>query len=203
MTSDHSVTIWLGRLEEGDSQAAQQLWQRYYAQLVALARNKLGHAPRGMMDEDDAVQSAFDSFYRGVEKGRFPQLTDRGDLWQVLVMLTARKAINQRKHVGRQKRGGGKVRGESVLRDPDGANDERGLEQGGGAEPTPDFAAEVAEEFRGLLDRLDDHALRLIAFFKFEGRTNAEIATSLDCSVRAVERKLRLIRETLEQDGVD
>ena len=48
--------------------------------------------------------SAFDSFCRGAEQGRFPRLEDRDDLWQVLVMITARKVCDLKEHEGRRKR---------------------------------------------------------------------------------------------------
>ncbi len=38
------------------------------------------------------------------EAGRFPRLADRGDLWQILVMLTARKAWRRIRHEQRDKR---------------------------------------------------------------------------------------------------
>ena len=43
--------------------------------------------------------SPFGSILRGIEEGRFKRLDDRDDLWQVLAMLTVRKAINQRKRL--------------------------------------------------------------------------------------------------------
>lgn len=197
--SEGSVTLWIDQLKAGNTKAAADLWNRYYARLVVLARDKLAGAVRRAVDEEDVALNAFASFCRGVEEARFPRLTGRDDLWQLLVMLTARKAINQRKHLRSLKRGGGKARGESAIEPADGEI-QRGLEQVIGIEPTPQFAAEVAEEFRNLLGRLEDDVLRLIAFFKFEGRTNPEIAASLDCSLTSVERKLRLIRRHLAED---
>ena len=40
---------------------------------------------------------------------RFPDLEDRDDLWQLLCVLTVRKAINLVKHEGRRSRGGGRL----------------------------------------------------------------------------------------------
>ena len=37
---------------------------------------------------EDVVVDAFDSLCRGVQAGRFPNLDDRDDLWQVLMLLT-------------------------------------------------------------------------------------------------------------------
>ena len=63
-----------------------------------------------------------------------------------------------------------------------------------GDEPTPAFAAQVAEECQRLLDRLGDETLRRIAVWKMEGFTNDEIAGQLDCSPRTVTLKLQAIR---------
>jgi DNA-directed RNA polymerase specialized sigma24 family protein len=190
MDAPRSVTFWLRQLEAGDPAAAQPLWERYFAQLVRLASVRLHGARRGMADEEDAALSAFDSFCRGAAAGRFPQLIDRNNLWSLLVTLTARKAIDLANHEGRLKR-----RGRGGSPPPGDAEGERGLEQVAGREPTPAFAAQVAEEYRRLLEQLDDGELRDIAVWKMEGDSNAEIARKLGCAEVTVERRLRLIRK--------
>jgi DNA-directed RNA polymerase specialized sigma24 family protein len=189
-TSSESVTDWISRLKVGDQAAAQRLWERFFARLVEFARKKLRYIPRRAADEEDVALSAFDSFYRGVERGWFPQLSDRDDLWQVLVVLTERKAINLMHHERRQKRGG-----ESVCDyQPDSSTVRAGLEHIISREPTPEFAVQLAEEFQRLVDRLGNAELRSVALWKMEGYTNDEIATKLGCVERTVERKLRVIR---------
>src|SRR5438094_48780 len=152
MASKGSVTRWVGQLQAGDQGAAQQLWERYFRRLVGLARKKLRDTPRRAADEEDVALSAFDSFCRGVARGRFPQLRDRDNLWALLVRITARKAINLAQHERRQKRGGGRVVNDAT---PCGAADSSGagspIDQIVGREPTPAFAAMVAEEYRLLL----------------------------------------------------
>jgi hypothetical protein len=88
MSSEHSVTHWIDQLKAGDQAAAQKLWEGYFHRLVRLARTKLQGAPKRAADEEDVALSAFDSFCQGVERGRFPQLADRDDLWRLLVTLT-------------------------------------------------------------------------------------------------------------------
>lgn len=193
-----SVTLWMRQLQAGDTDAAQPLWERYFAELVRLARARLRGARCGLADEEDVALSAFDSFCRGVGAGRFPQLSDRNNLWSILVTLTARKAIDLANHEARQKRGGGRVVGESALAE----DEERGLEQVVGAEPTPAFAAQVAEECRRLLALLDTGELRTLATWKMEGYTSAEIADKLGCAEVTVERRLRLIRKRWEKEAV-
>jgi hypothetical protein len=59
---------------------------------------------------------------------------------------TARKAYRLLRDAARHKRGGGKVKTEADLPDPEEADDEGSLAQVVGREPTPEFAAQVAEE---------------------------------------------------------
>ena len=165
----HSITGWLGELKEGDQAAAQPLWEQYFSKLVTVARAKLRRMRRSAADEDeeDAAFSAFNSFCDGAARGKFPQLADRDDLWRLLVVITARKAMAQANRDGRQKRGGGRVVEEAVLFGRDGRRPRRdsmaGLERIAAAGPTPEFAAMMAEECRSLLDALDDDSLRQVA----------------------------------------
>ena len=61
-------------------------------------------------------------------------------------------------------------------------------------EPTPEEAAELADECRRLLDSLQEPELRQIALWKVEGYTHEEIAARLDCVPRTIERKVSRIR---------
>ena len=195
MSSRGSVTHWIDLLKAGEHAAAQPLWERYFPRLVAKARARLRTTPRRAADEEDVALAAFDSFFRRAKQGKFPQLLDRNDLWQVLVMLAARKAVDLARHESRQKRGG---RGEEAL---GATEDEAGaMAQVVGDEPTPEFAAQVAEECARLLDLLGDAELRQLALWKMEGDTNGEIAERLGCVERSVERKLRVIRGLWEKE---
>jgi RNA polymerase sigma factor (sigma-70 family) len=191
MSSDGSVTRWLGRLHAGDPAAAQQLWERYFRRLVGLARARLRGAPRRAADEEDVALSAFDSFCRGAEQGRFPRLADRDSLWRLLVTITARKAAHQVRDERRQKRGGGA----SPVADVEAA-----LAEALSREPNPEFAAGVADEYRRLLDRLGDRDLQAVALLRLEGYSVEEVAAELGCAPRAVKRKLALIRTVWEKE---
>jgi DNA-directed RNA polymerase specialized sigma24 family protein len=191
-----SVTRWLGDLKGGDPRAAQRLWQHYFARLAHLARRKLrqAHRPPAVADEEDAALSAFNSFCRGMAAGRFPQLDDRDDLWRLLVALTERKATDLLRHAGRRKRGRGRVHREADLIANGNAAGSGDLDRLIGHEPTPEFAALVAEHYRLLLDVLGDDELCRIATWKLEGYTVDEIATKLGCARRTAARRLELIR---------
>jgi DNA-directed RNA polymerase specialized sigma24 family protein len=191
-----SITHWIGALKAGEHAAAQALWERYFDRLVHRARAQLRALGRqgGDSDEEDAALSAFDSFCAGMARDRFPQLDDRDDLWRLLVALVARKVVDQARHRRRQKRGGGRVLDEAALGGPDTGAGPTALDALIGPEPTPAFAALVAEEYRRLLEGLGDETLRRIALRKMEGYTLEEIAAELGCARRTVVNKLHLIR---------
>ena len=190
MPSGGSVSRWIGGLEGGDPRAIEQLWQRYFQRLVGLARVKLRDLPRQMADEEDVALSAFDSFCRNAEGGRFPKLTDRDSLWRLLVVITARKAAHLRRDETRQKRGGG-------------AADAGLISEIVSREPSPEFAAEVAEECKRLLQCLGDPQLIALAQWKMEGYTVEEIAARLGYAPRSVKRKLQMIRMIWQKEVGD
>ena len=197
MSSTGSVTRLIRRLSERDQATFQKLWDAYYLRLVRLARRNLRSLAQAAADEEDLALSAFNSFFRCAVEGRFPQLADRDDLWQVLVLLTRRKAINLVKHERREKRGGGRVVSESALP----AEDEgRAFAELIGREPDPAFAAQVAEECQRLLALLEEPNLREVAVLKMEGHTNQEIADKVGRSLPTVELRLRRIRKLWEKE---
>jgi DNA-directed RNA polymerase specialized sigma24 family protein len=202
MAASGSVTGWIDRARQGDEQAAGQLWQRYFHQLVTLARAALRGAPRRAADEEDVALSAFDSFCRGVEQGRFPDLNDRDNLWRLLVVLTQRKAAHLKRDERRLKRGGGGVLDQAALARAAGVEqDQADFDCAIAEDPTPAFAAQMGEQCERLLRQLDAYGLRGLAVAKMEGYTNAEIAAQLGCCISTVERRLQLIRRLWTESG--
>ena len=185
--TDGSVTRWISALKQGDQAAVSGLWESYFRRLVGLARARLRDVPRLIADEEDVALSAFDSFCRRARAGQFRSLHDRDDLWQILALITVRKAIHLRKYEGRQSRGMGRIRSLTELT-------REGLETIGGDEPTPELAAQFIEQFQRLMEQLGDSSLRSVVTFKLEGYTNDEIAARLGCVTSTVERKLARIR---------
>jgi DNA-directed RNA polymerase specialized sigma24 family protein len=194
MSSLSPVRIWVAQLRDGDPQAAQQLWNTYFLRMVKVARCKLHKSPGRMADEEDVALSAFKSFCRGAQDGRFPQLQEQADPWPLLLALTTHKAIDLVRYERRVKRGGPGQQTARPASFSEAPAVERGLSQLVGKEPDPQVAVEVAEECQDILDRLSDTILRAIALWKVEGFTTEEIAAKLGCTTRTIERKLQLIR---------
>lgn len=191
MSAEGSITRWIHDLRQGDGSAAEQLWSAYFGRMVEVAARRLSAAGRSA-DDEDAALSAFKSFCLGARAGRFPQLTDRDNLWPLLLAITSHKCVDQIRRATRQKRGGttGPVAAE--------------LDLITGREPSPELIAEVGEQLDHLLVTLDqtgDATLRKIALWKLEGETTEAIAERLHCARRTIERKLRVIECVWDRDA--
>jgi DNA-directed RNA polymerase specialized sigma24 family protein len=203
MSSAGSVTRLIRRAETGDGEAARILWTRYWPRLVGLARRKLRGKHPCTANEEDAVGSALAAFFIGAARGQFTQLHDREDLWHLLVKITRNKVGHLLKYENAQKRNpdmgaAGTPRHEAPLIPPE----EIDLEQAVDPCCAPDVVVAAEEEANRLLALLGDDTLRSIAVWKWEGYANEEIAVMLSCSLRTVERKLKLIRKLWAREGV-
>ena len=171
--------------------AVRLIWDRYFRDLLTLARNNLDKRIRLRMSAEDVAQSMFKSFCLRQERGEF-DLTGRDELWRLLVTITIRKARNAAKAQRREKRD---IAREQTLS----GGDEAGsagwlLEQMEAADPSPLEAVVLNEALERRLQVLANPELRQIALWRLEGHSNREIAGRLDCTERSVERKLGRIR---------
>jgi DNA-directed RNA polymerase specialized sigma24 family protein len=196
MQPEGSITHCVSLLRHGDGDAVRVLWERYYPRLVRLARDKLTAAARRVGDEEDVALSAMDRFCRAAQEGRYPELADRDGLWRLLLRITTRCALDRARRERAQRRGGGV----GPARGMPAAATVESLSALSADEPSPEFAAEMAEACRGLLERLPDADLRTLAVAKLEGYGNQEAAELLGCSLRTVERRLQLIRHLWREE---
>lgn len=189
-----SVSQWIAGLKAGDAIAAQELWDRYYPEVCRLARQMLGSTPRSVSDEEDAGASVLKDIVMGAAAGRFAKLTNRDELWWLLVTITKQKAVNQQRYENRQKRGAGRVRNESDLSRP-GEETLFRLQELMDSTPTPEFLTCMNEEHARLMALLRDDVLRQVAGLRLQGYSNEEISQELQISPRSVIRKVNLIRD--------
>lgn len=200
MPGDEPVTSWFRQLEAGDEHAAHLLWQRYYRELIELARTRLGATPRRIFDEEDVALSVMRCLYEGAARGQYSGLANRRELWRLLAIITARKVIAKQRLLNKQKRGGGRVRGDSALNGNSFGRSREGFDQFRSDAASPEVLAIAAEEFQRLMALLDDDRLRQIAQFKLEGYTNEEIGDRIGLTCRSIERKLQKIRQAWAEE---
>jgi RNA polymerase sigma factor (sigma-70 family) len=196
MPETNNVSHWIERVKDGDSAAANRIWQHYFDRLVRSVRRRLHGQNRAVSDEEDIVLSVFDSFYAAAEKGRFPDLSDRDDLWRLLLRMSARKVIDKSRHDRRQRRGGGvKIH---LL-----GGDDKTIIEAIGNEPSPEMVLMMQESVEHFFSHLRVGHLQELAVAKLEGYSNAELAQRFGCSERTIERRLHLIREKCQQEWLE
>ncbi len=181
MEDPGSVTRHLKALKESDriafDAAVRALWERYFNEMARRAQARLGNAPRCVNTGEDVALSAFFSFVDRAARGKFPCLTDRHELWRLLIRITACKAARQYRRPPPCTRNGVEI-ARLVSSDA-----------------SPDVLAMMEEELTRLRQALRPDC-QDVADRKLEGYTNQEIAEELGWSTRKVERKLSIIRDT-------
>jgi DNA-directed RNA polymerase specialized sigma24 family protein len=195
MSEPQSVSMLIDLLQaEDDSWAQNELWQRYYENLACRVAQKLSRRFCGSADEEDIALSAMDSFFRGMQEGRFPELDSRKQLWNLLLTIAYRKAIKHQKREQSAKRGGGNVQNEASLLPANPLESEirfEAIDTG----PTEEEMALAAEE---MTEDLPDPTLRTIAVRRLQGYTDKEIGRQLGVAERTVIRKRQRIQAIWE-----
>lgn len=178
-----SVTVFFHLVCGGEPDAVQPLWDHYFPRLIRLAERTLSDKNQRMAGADDAVQSAFVSFWQRANDMARDGSFHRENLWAMLSVMTVRKARKQLRRESARKRGG-ELR--HVALDE---NLETPLSNAFDALSPQEFDVH-SEELMMMLDE----SLRPFVVMKLMGNTNREIASTRKCTERTVERKLRLVR---------
>lgn len=173
------------RLQRGDADAVQKLFNDYSERLVDLAGRNIHPALLKRFDGEDVVQSVFRTFFRRQEAGRF-QIEHSQQLWRLLVTLTLCKTRSHaRKHTADRR----DAQADQPLSDQQKLFDR---------EPSQEDALALWEEIDLVIDGLPEKTGEIIAM-RLEGCHKSEIADNLGVSRQTVHRILNLIQERLEQ----
>lgn len=186
MSRDASVTMWINAVRQGDASAAEHLWRRYFQQLMAQARVRMTNVDRSGYDEEDAAISTFHILCSKLQEGHYASLSDRDELWQLMLTVLIRKVGRRIKYQQASKRSSART-GQVVF----------------SVDELPAATSdEISEECFELIALLNDSNLEQVALLKFEGYTNEEIAAKLNRTRRTIQRMLNLIR-SLWQEALD
>jgi RNA polymerase sigma-70 factor (ECF subfamily) len=174
-------------LRSGDQAAAVLVVQKYSRRLIGLAASRLPTPVRAKEDEDDAVQSAFKSFFNRQKKGEF-EPEDWDELGTLLTYLTVCKVDRRiRKYLAGKR----DVRREASAapRDDDGPSWDAA-----GPDPTADEKAAAEDTLRELLKKLDPTDQEILTL-RLQGFQVAEIAARVGKDERTIYRVLASVRE--------
>jgi len=195
-SENYSISQELDEIKQDDEAAIAALWDRCYPALARFAEKRLeelGVQQRAFNGEDVAA-SAMLSFFRAVQRNRFPMLDSEDGLFRLLRRITIRKVIDRKRKNQTLKAGSGDVRGESAFGSNLDSGTSPGIDGVQGESPAPEWIVIMEEECQKLFTSLQDEELQSVAHFRLEGYSNSEIATRLGCAVATVERRLKEIR---------
>jgi RNA polymerase sigma-70 factor (ECF subfamily) len=184
MPEPTSTQVLLHRVQTGDNEALNELYNRYLMRVLAAVRARLGAELRGKLESWDVVQDALLASLKNVRT--FDQ-TSEGAFLNWLAKVVENRIRDQLDYFRAQKRdhrlerplaGARSVESSAPLDIP-----ERGCV------PTPSRALILSEDLARLekaMDQLPEESRELIVAVKIEGRTYQEIAEATGKSPEAV-----------------
>jgi hypothetical protein len=187
-----SVSYWLKELKTGDSLAVEAIWYRYYQRVVELASRKMKVNPDRAVDGEDIAQLAMHRFCTNATLGCYPNLDDREQLWDLLVVFTLNRIRKHLRACNRLKRSGLHTQvfefsQLEVLKDLQ----------------TPEAPTIMADMVDAWLKRLDQEdpsgQLKQIAIWSMDGISGSDIARILKKRKSFVLHQIRLIRLLWEE----
>jgi DNA-directed RNA polymerase specialized sigma24 family protein len=187
-----SVSHWLRELRTGDDQAVEAIWNRYYRRVVELAIRKMKVNPDPAVDGEDIAQLAMHRFCTNATLGCYPNLDDREQLWDLLVVFTLNRIRKHLRACNTLKRSGRhsqifEFKKTEVLKDLQ----------------TPEAPTIMADMVHTWLDRLDREdptgELKQIAIWSMDDISGSEIARILKKRKSSVLLQIRLIRLLWEE----
>jgi RNA polymerase sigma-70 factor (ECF subfamily) len=194
MNSGESFFDVMTRLRAGDQQAASEVFQRFSARLIALARSRLDGYLRRKVDPEDILQSVCKSFFARHAQGQY-ELGNWDSLWTLLTVLTVRKCANSAQYHRRARRDARKEEARQ------GAADEAATGwEAVDREPTPEEAAMLSETVERLMRQLDERDREILAL-SLQGLAPEEISTQVGYAQRTIRRVLAHVRERLQAEA--
>lgn len=180
------------QFREGEQDAANEIFNRYVRRLVGLARSRLSEVMQRRVDPEDAVQSAYRSFFRRVANDDI-SLTGGGDLWRLLAGITVNKVRGQVEFHTAKKRAVTR----EVAQNPFESTISLSREAVDVMPEAVDVTATI-EELEAVMRDLEPKQRRILEL-RLNGESVKEISREVSRTDRTVRRTLNLIRDRLEE----
>lgn len=222
--TENTVAIF-NRFQEGDADAAELLFAKYFDRLDEFAGRKMSGPLKRRVGSDDIAQSVYRSFFAKAQDGIF-SVEKSGQLWQLLAALANRKILQNVEWHGKAKK-------RSFKKEQSPVDDSRPIEIAGNAvDPAHlsivDDAIEtvlnaVSPQWKSIL-RLSEKEIRVSRIAEELGESetevrrvlilrmkcaagleNEDISELLDCSavtVRRIWRDLLSLAESMAADSL-
>jgi RNA polymerase sigma-70 factor (ECF subfamily) len=182
----------MDRLRSGEDTAAREVFERFVARLVAMARGRFNRVLARKVDPEEVVQSAFKSFFVRHRAGKL-DVGGWDGLWNLLTLITLRKCADRAEYFLADRRDAARE-----VSGPDGGNGSGGWLVAQDRLPRPEEAVILAETVEHLFRDVSAHE-RPVLELSLQGFTAPEISVRLGRAERSVRRLRERIRKRLER----
>jgi RNA polymerase sigma factor (sigma-70 family) len=181
----------LQEAQNGDELAWTELFQACYPMVRRVARRRLAHSMRSLLDSTDIASDVMTSLAANLTNLSFPSIDS---LVAFLAKVAEQKVIDEyrRQHAAKRDR--------SKERPIYSSLDDEPFALPPSDEPRPSQFAEAGETFSRLLNREDPTEQKIIEM-RNAGYTNSDIAEVTGWNIRKVQRFLKDAYDRLEQSG--
>ncbi len=181
LMTDDTVQL-VRRFQDGDSEAAELLFAKYFERLDAFAGRKMSDPLKRRIGSDDIAQSVYRSFFAKAQDGVF-RVEESGQLWGLLATLAHRKIMhNVEWHSKAKKR--------SYSREQAPLDSDNAPELAGDAD-SPMQQAIIDDAVESILNAISPHWKKILSLSE-SAMTVAQIATEVRDSETEVRRVLIL-----------
>ncbi len=174
-----NITILLGELRSGNSEARSELFTQVYDELTRLARIRLPGAPQAHLDAPSLVHEA----YLKLSEQELPSLRDRREFFAYSATVMRSVIVDIVRRQKTQKRGSGASH--LTLSNVDAEDKDHSVD------------AEALHDALEQLERIDNRAFRVVEMRYFAGLSIEEIAEVLELSPMTVKRSWKSARAFL------
>ena len=188
MATGETFAALMARLRAGEDAAAREVFEKFAARLIGLARGQFNQLLARKVDPEDVVQSAYKSFFVRHRAGKL-EVGDWDGLWHMLTLITLRKCADRAQYFKARRRDVGREAGgdqpDAVLAALD-------------REPKAEEAVILAETVENLFRDVSAHE-RPVLELSLQGYTVPEICERLGRAERTVRRLRERVRKRLER----
>ncbi|MFM8251601.1 MAG: RNA polymerase sigma factor [Planctomycetota bacterium] len=190
-----SVTGQLQRAQQGDQQAFQWLWKRYYEMLVRHLQRRIHGTYFQPVDPADVAHSAFIALHQSFMNHKLRPLQGRFQLWKLLTVIGVRKAHNRAKSAATYRR---YISHYAAPPHVTAHHDTQSNLVGPGNTEAGEkswFDEELEHGLHLLAHEDPQQRLQELVLHKLQGRSNADIASEFGWTRKTVALRLNLIYE--------
>jgi len=192
---DHDSNELIARARAGDQAAWEELFHTCYPKVIRVVRRKLNRPMRSLYDSTDFVSDVMKSLAANIDRLDFPSL---GSLIAFLAQTAEQKVIDEYRRRHTLKRD---ITRERALVTADGMD--MRPQSLTSTNPTASQVVQADEVRERLLAGHQDAQEREVIELRRQGYTNVEIAERTGWNIRKVQRFLKDLHDTLQNEGAE